>query len=317
MRTLPFLILALATGGAAVPGAPPQPELGAVHWGRDFDGARAEAAASGRPMLVLFQEVPGCRTCRDFGGGPLSNPLIVEAIETEFVPVLVYNNRPADAATLQACREPAWNNPVIRFFDGRGRDVIPRASGVYEAGGVAGRMAAALRAAGRPVPGYLENLVAETAPARRERATIAMHCFWEGEAALGGLDGVLATRAAYLDGREVVDVTFDAAVLPYERLVDAAERAGLADRVYARDAAELGAARRIVGDRAITGDRASQPAGADDQKRHLRFSPLRALELTPLQAARVNAALAAGTPPERWLSPRQRAAARALTTATR
>lgn len=34
-------------------------ELGAVAWRRDFDAAAKEARAAERPLLVLFQEVPG------------------------------------------------------------------------------------------------------------------------------------------------------------------------------------------------------------------------------------------------------------------
>lgn len=34
-------------------------ELGQVNWGRDLDDAKAKSAASGKPILVLFQEVPG------------------------------------------------------------------------------------------------------------------------------------------------------------------------------------------------------------------------------------------------------------------
>ena len=34
-------------------------ELGAIDWLRDFDGALEQARKSGKPMLVLFQEVPG------------------------------------------------------------------------------------------------------------------------------------------------------------------------------------------------------------------------------------------------------------------
>ena len=34
-------------------------EVGDVNWGRDFDAALAMSAASGKPVLVLFQEVPG------------------------------------------------------------------------------------------------------------------------------------------------------------------------------------------------------------------------------------------------------------------
>ncbi len=34
-------------------------EVGDVRWGRDFDAALGKSAASGKPVLVLFQEVPG------------------------------------------------------------------------------------------------------------------------------------------------------------------------------------------------------------------------------------------------------------------
>lgn len=34
-------------------------ELGKVAWQRDFDQAQAAAAANSRPLMVLFQEVPG------------------------------------------------------------------------------------------------------------------------------------------------------------------------------------------------------------------------------------------------------------------
>ena len=34
-------------------------EVGKVHWGRDFDAALNMSAESGKPVFVLFQEVPG------------------------------------------------------------------------------------------------------------------------------------------------------------------------------------------------------------------------------------------------------------------
>ncbi len=34
-------------------------ELGQVNWGRDLDDAKAKSAETGKPILVLFQEVPG------------------------------------------------------------------------------------------------------------------------------------------------------------------------------------------------------------------------------------------------------------------
>lgn len=35
------------------------PELGKIEWLRDFDAAAKKAKTEKRPMLVLFQEVPG------------------------------------------------------------------------------------------------------------------------------------------------------------------------------------------------------------------------------------------------------------------
>lgn len=34
-------------------------ELGQVDWQRDLDGALAQSKATGKPLAVLFQEVPG------------------------------------------------------------------------------------------------------------------------------------------------------------------------------------------------------------------------------------------------------------------
>jgi len=40
-------------------------EVGSVQWGRDFQQALDKSAETGRPVLVLFQEVPGCVGCQD------------------------------------------------------------------------------------------------------------------------------------------------------------------------------------------------------------------------------------------------------------
>ena len=34
-------------------------EIGLVHWGRDLVSAQKQSAESGKPILLLFQEVPG------------------------------------------------------------------------------------------------------------------------------------------------------------------------------------------------------------------------------------------------------------------
>ncbi len=87
-------------------------ELGAVHWLRSFKTAQAESKRQQKPILVLFQEVPGCATCTRYGNQVLRHPLLVDAIESLFVPVAIYNNTPGDdAETLHSFGEPAWNNP--------------------------------------------------------------------------------------------------------------------------------------------------------------------------------------------------------------
>jgi hypothetical protein len=136
-------------------------EVGDVRWGRDFDAASEKSAKTGKPLLVLFQEVPGCSGVQNFGREVLTNPLLVKAIENEFIPVLVYNNRKGgmDQKLLIRFQEPAWNYQVLRFFNAAGYDVIPRKDRVWTTSGVASRMIEALMAANRPVPEYLKNLV--------------------------------------------------------------------------------------------------------------------------------------------------------------
>ncbi len=283
------------------------PELGRVEWRRDLDAARQESAKSGRPVLVLFQEVPGCSTCVGFGQGVLSLPLVVEAMEEAFIPVLVYNNRQGkDADLLSRFGEPAWNNPVIRYLDAKGEDVIARRDRVWSLSGTATRMVEALEAAKREVPPYLRSIARETDASRHRSATFAMHCFWEGEARLGNLDGVVTTRAAWLDGREVVDVTYDPSVVDVKQLVAAADRLACADRVYV-PAAQLDAARGVTGERAHELDGMPTDAKETDRKFALRRAPHRYLPLTPAQASKVNAALRLGGDVDTWLSPRQRA----------
>ena len=41
------------------------------------------------PVFAFFQEVPGCAGCQKFGAEVMSDPVIVAAIEAEFLPVLM------------------------------------------------------------------------------------------------------------------------------------------------------------------------------------------------------------------------------------
>lgn len=293
----------------ALADAPQQPpELGRVRFARDLDAALATAKRDAQPVFLLFQEIPGCQTCRDFGGGPLSHPRLVEAIETLFVPVAIHNNAGgADAAALRRFGEPAWNNPVVRFVDGDGKDLITRRDGAWSTGEICERAIVALSAAKEDVPRWLELARLELAPEDPQRAVFTMGCFWEGQQRLGAIDGVIDARPGFLDGREVVDVRFDAARVSLADLARRAAEMECASAIHvgrAKDVDRLpdglrGRARLLDGD--------VRAAGPSDDLRRLRGE--RALDLLPLsraQAVRANgelatsASLRAGT-----LSPRQ------------
>ncbi len=234
----------------------------------------------------------------------MSHPLIVEAIETEFHPVLVYNNREGDdARLLERFGEPAWNNPVIRYLDARGNDLIPRKDDIWSVEGTARRLTAALRAAGRTVPDYLDWIGRS---GETETAEFAMHCYWEGEAKLGSLPGVLATRAGWRDKLEVVRLEFDPKVVDYRKLLDTAQSFECASKVFALSDEQLSLARDLVGADAVRVADPMREAKDSDQLYYLRNSNLRHLPLTPFQATKVNGALGLKQPVEPWLSPRQR-----------
>jgi hypothetical protein len=197
---------------------------------------------------------------------------------------------------------------VVRLLDGQHRPLAPRLAGDHSALGLARAMVTALRRGGRPVPRYLGALVDELAARRRAKVvTLAMPCFWSGEAALGAIAGVIATRTGFSGGREVVEVRYDPRRLSLEALVRRVRQRRIADPVFVDEESDRALARRVFGARARP--RRDFRAAPDDDKYRLRHSGLAALPLTPLQQTRVNAALAAGRPAVPWLSPRQRTVA--------
>ena len=265
----------------------PQPEeAGKVHWDRILETALASSAQSGKPVFALFQEIPGCAGCKQFGRDVMSHPLIVEAVETEFTPLLIHNNKGGrDAEAMQRFGEPAWNYQVVRFLNSQAEDIIPRKDRVWDTTGIAERMIAALTQAKRPVPGYLTLLAAENSP-RLKQAVFAMYCFWTGELALGQIDGVITTEAGFMARGEVTMVKYDPEVISLPQLIAAAEKVECANAVYApsADLASATTSRLNVG--TISGYRT---APASDQKKQIGGTAAERLVLSPAQATKVNA----------------------------
>ena len=99
----------------------------------------------------------------------LSHPLIVEAAETLFVPVCIYNNTKGDddQQVLKSFDEPAWNNPVVRILDADRNPLAERIGKHWTVDALANAMVEALRKQGLDVPEYLVLLAQETTARRR------------------------------------------------------------------------------------------------------------------------------------------------------
>ncbi|MGL5018950.1 MAG: VPGUxxT family thioredoxin-like (seleno)protein, type 2 [Luteolibacter sp.] len=236
-------------------------EVGKVIWGRDYESALASAKQSGKPIFLLFQEVPGCAGCKQFGREVLSDDKVVKTIQDQFTPLLIHNNKPGkDAEVLEKFNEPAWNYQVVRFLDADGRDLIPRKDKVWDSAALMERMKQALAKAG---PKKVKTV-------DLKQVAIAQHCFWTGEMKIGAMEGVVRTESGFLNGNEVTLVDYDPGKISLENLTRNAKAAGVANRVF----------------ESLDG---YQKAPDSDQKRQLKGTKYAKLQLSPEQATKVNA----------------------------
>lgn len=281
-------------------------ELGKVNWERKLDKGIKLAQSQDKPIFLLFQEVPGCATCRSYGHNVLSHPLIVETIEDLFTPVAIYNNKGGeDAKVLAYFREPSWNNPVVRIIDSDKKDIVQRISGNYTPLGVVQSMIIALKRSGKEVPAYLQLLEQELFAKQQgtEKATLSMYCFWTGEKNLGALEGVIETQPGFMNGREVVQVAFDPSLISYEHLVAEAQEAQCASHVYADDAEQKKKAAVVVGKSKVQSLGKFRLDG--EPKYYMSKTVYRYLPMTGIQATKANSLIGQGKSPESVLSPRQ------------
>ena len=259
-------------------------ELGAVHWLRSYNEAQAKSLKEKKPILILFQEIPGCEVCRNYGNDVLTHPLIVEAIETEFIPLAIYNNKGGDDAyVLHLFNEAAWNNPVVHIVDNYGSNIIPRLSGNYSAAGISALMTNALIKLKGKAPAYLQLLTDELTAYQKGTSTVmySMYCFWTGEAVFGKINGVFKTTAGYQGGKEVVSVQFDPAIVKKEEL----------DKIAENQKCSASSGGSFKPD--------STP------KYYLSNSAYKVIPMTEIQKCRVNSALGEKQDPKAFLSERQ------------
>lgn len=245
-------------------------ELGEVAWLRDHDRGVALAAEQDKPVLLLFQEIPGCSTCVRFGQDVLTHPLMVELIADRFVPVAIFNNHPgADAEILRRYDEPSWNNPVVRFLGPDGAELLPKLADRYDALGLHEKITAVLEMLGDDVPGYFRllgrDLLVEYGLSKC--VTYTTPCFWSGETSLAQHPAVITTDAGWVDGEEVVKVHFDPRVTSRQDLDAYAQAEGFSPT-------ESGSFR-----------------SDGEPQFYLRKNPARHLPLTPAQRTQINLAV--------------------------
>ena len=281
-------------------------ELGVVSWHRSFDEAKSLSSETGKPLLILFQEVPGCATCVNYGRQVLSHPLVAEAIETYFIPLAVFNNRGGeDGIVMKHFNEPPWNNPVLRIIDYHEKPLANRLAGDYSIAGTTGAMIKALEKSRKPVPEYLRIVNEENRPfIMPEKAVFSTFCFWSGEIELGKIEGVVATTAGFMHGKEVVEVMFNSETISYTALLQRAGKNGVARNAYVFSEEQENAALHVLGESRVAWAKTFHP---DRQtKYYLSKTPYSYIPLTSLQAIRINRALYEQENPDAYLSPRQR-----------
>ncbi len=259
-------------------------ELGKIKWFRNYSEAIQKAQEEDKAIFLLFQEVPGCATCRNYGQNVLSNGLLVDAIENEFIPLAIYNNKGGhDKEVLELYNEPSWNNPVVRILNKNGDNLINRISGDYSIQAVTHGMLTALKKQKKEIPGYL-NILNEENTAKQKNLSeeyYKMYCFWSGEGHLGGQEGVLETSPGFMNGYEVVKVIYDEKKLSKKKLDS-----------YAKEAS-------------CTPVQSSKFREDKDPQYYLKRTIYKHLPLTSMQRTKMNSALASNKDPELFLSPKQ------------
>jgi len=271
-----------------------------IEWGTRPQAALSAAAERQLPVLIAYG---------DASTPALAHPLVVEAAETLFVALRVAEDgEGAREARALTGGSPA-HRPAIRIVSAGG-EVLAKIDGeTIGLANLTSALATALVKSGGAVPPWLALLVEEAGSreGRLERATFAMHCFWEGEAALAAIPGVVQTRPGFLQKLEVVEVEFDPERVDYVALLRRAREFECASRVFARSDEQHRVAAGVVPDAAIRSDEAIRLD--KEPKYYLSRTPLRAVPMTELQAARVNARIGKQEDAADLLSPWQRALA--------
>lgn len=139
-----------------------------------------------------------------------------------------------------------------------------------------------------------------------ETATFSMYCYWTGEATLGRVPGVVASRIGHLDGNEVVEVDYDPARVDLGDLIEALKHQGSFYSLIVPSAEERAAARRYLAPGEIAVRRGETRFVDPKHSLKVRHPDLYYLDLTEEQTIALNSWSHFGGPMPDVLSPEQR-----------
>ncbi len=292
-----ILVVSVTGSRAGAPKRSDHPAL--IAWLDVLDVALAQSQTSGKPVLAILQDTPHCANCQSFQRDVATHPLLTEAIADEFIALKL------DRRQYQG---PATDSRRLLFLNTAGQPLIPSSVQAESPNDIASRMIQALKASQRPVPNYLHAASMELDTAQHKQAAFAMLCYWVGEYELGKIDGVVATEAGWIEGREVTLVRYHQDQLTLLDLARKAAEVKCARKVFApteSEQREISASTRLtVG--AL--DERYRIAKQSDQKKQIQHWNLAGVsDLTPMQLTKMNA-LAPDDPKRalEWLSARQR-----------
>lgn len=116
----------------------------------------------------------------------------------------------------------------------------------------------------------------------KNEAFYSMYCFWTGEAKLGQIEGILSTEPGFMNGHEVVKVTYDKEKTNSKELNKVAKSNKFS---FVKDPSKFRTDK--------------------DEQYYLKKSIYKFLPLSPIQRTKINSALAHQKNPDNYLSPTQ------------
>ena len=132
------------------------------------------------------------------------------------------------------------------------------------------------------------TLASSAGSASLETATFSMYCYWTGEATLGGVDGVVASRIGHWGGDEIVQVDYDPERTDLGTLIAALERQRSFDSVVVDDPSATEQVRDAVSGKRVDVHRGSPRFIAPKHSLRTRHPELLSLDLSESQAIALN-----------------------------